>query len=59
MNAFDLDHPLRVDNCDGCGAIHWRDCVCSPTEERALPSPTPAAVEAARDARATRAERDR
>lgn len=59
MTAYDLDNPLRVDNCDGCGAIHWRDCVCSPTEERAVPSPTPAAVEASRRERLTRAERGR
>ncbi|MGC4088409.1 MAG: hypothetical protein QM756_11035 [Polyangiaceae bacterium] len=34
MNVFDLENPLRVDNCELCGAVHWRDCVCDPNQSR-------------------------
>lgn len=52
--AFDLDNPLRLDNCEVCGAIHWRDCVCDLSAPRS--APTPRAVERARSLRLVRAE---
>lgn len=54
MNAYDLDHPLRVDCCDVCGAADWRSCVCLASLPRR--QPTPAELERAREARLTRAE---
>jgi hypothetical protein len=57
VNGYDLDNPLRVDNCDRCGAIHWRDCRCDPTHPRT--PPTPEQIEAARRERLARAERAR
>jgi hypothetical protein len=53
--AFDLENPLRLDNCDARGAIHWRDYCCDPSAQRATPSP--AAVERSRTLRLVRAER--
>lgn len=53
----DLDTPLRVDDCERCGAIHWRDCVCDPSRPRFVP--TPKQVEESRDERLTKAERER
>jgi hypothetical protein len=47
---------LRLDNCQACGAIHWRDCCCESTELRA--EPTPVAVERSRGLRLVRAELD-
>lgn len=58
MTGEDLDNPLRVDDCPRCGAVHWRDCVCSPTKHSVRP-PTPAEVEAARRSRLTRSEVER
>ena len=55
MNAIDLNNPLRVDDCDVCGAIHWRDCVCDPT--RPFRQPTEAEIEAGREERLSRLER--
>jgi hypothetical protein len=55
MNGFDLENPLRVDNCEQCGAIHWRDCVCDPT--RPLRQPTEAELEVGREERLSRLER--
>jgi len=52
--AFDLENPLRLDDCEVCGAVHWRDCTCDPTAQRA--SPTPAAVERSRASRLVQAE---
>jgi hypothetical protein len=52
--AYDLDHRLRVDNCEVCGAIHWRDCVCDPSAPRA--APTPAQIDRSRALRLVRAE---
>jgi len=52
--AFDLDNPLRLDDCEVCGAVDWRDCACDPTTPRA--SPTPAAVERSRASRLVQAE---
>ena len=52
--AFDLENPLRVDNCEVCGAIHWRDCCCDPCAQRA--APTPAAIERSRALRLVRVE---
>jgi hypothetical protein len=56
LNAFDLDNPLRVDDCEACGAISWRDCTCVPGARRA---PTEAEIEAAREERLSRLERSR
>lgn len=56
MMPADLDHRLRIDDCDHCGAIHWRDCVCDPRRPRHVP--TADEIERARRARLTRAERD-
>lgn len=55
MNAFDLDHPLRVDDCEVCGAVHWRDCTCTPGVRR---EPTAEEVEFAREERLSRLERE-
>lgn len=52
--GFDLDHPLRVDNCEVCGAIDWRDCCCDPCAPRS--APTPQAVNQSRALRLLRAE---
>jgi hypothetical protein len=52
--GFDLENPLRVDNCEICGAVCWRDCVCNPNTPRS--APTPEAVERARALRLMRAE---
>ena len=54
--AHDLDNPLRCDDCEQCGAIHWRDCVCDPCAPRT--APTPQAVQRSRDLRLVRAEID-
>ena len=56
MTGYDLDTPLRVDDCPRCLAVHWRDCICDPDNPRRVP--TDAEVEAAREQRLTRAERD-
>jgi hypothetical protein len=56
VNGFDLDNPLRVDDCEVCGAIHWRDCVCSPGSARR--EPTDLEIELARDGRLSRPERE-
>jgi hypothetical protein len=55
MDAFDLDNPLRVDDCQRCGATHWRDCICDSRYPNR--QPTAAEIETARQARLTRAER--
>lgn len=55
MMAEDLDSPLRVDDCERCGAIHWRDCVCTPARTR--PAPSAAELELAREERLSRHER--
>jgi hypothetical protein len=55
MNGFDLENPLRVDNCEQCGAVHWRDCICSP--DRPFRQPTQAELEAGREERLARPER--
>ena len=52
--VHDLDHRLRVDDCEQCGAIHWRDCVCDPSAPRR--APTPDQVEQARVLRLMRTE---
>lgn len=52
---YELDNPLRVDDCEICGAIHWRDCVCQPGAPVA--DPPLDRLERARDERLTRAER--
>ncbi|MEI9951636.1 MAG: hypothetical protein WDO74_22315 [Pseudomonadota bacterium] len=52
--AYDLDHPLRLDNCERCGAIDWRDCCCDPCAPRT--APTPQAVNQSRALRLLRAE---
>jgi hypothetical protein len=54
MNALDFDNPLRVDDCDVCGAVHWRDCVCVPGARR---EPTAEELEFAREERLSRLER--
>ena len=54
MNGYDFDNPLRVDDCERCGAIDWRDCICDPS--RPNRQPTAAEIEAARARRLTRAE---
>jgi len=51
-----LDNPMRVDGCDLCDAVDWRDCCCDPTRPRRLP--TEAEIEQARRARLSRAELD-
>jgi hypothetical protein len=56
MTDEDLDNPLRVDNCEMCGAVHWADCVCSPESPHRVP--TDQEIEAARKARLVRAELD-
>lgn len=56
MNVFDLYNPLRVDHCEVCGAVHWRDCVCVPGARR---EPTAEELEAAREERLSRLERSR
>jgi hypothetical protein len=60
MDGYDLDHPLALDCCDGCGAIDWKDCVCYPTTrsrvQRAL---TAAELELGREERLALAERGR
>jgi len=55
VNAFDLDNPLRLDDCPQCGAVHWRDCVCVPAVREV---PNESEIEAARDSRLSCAERD-
>ena len=55
MNAYDLVNPLRVDNCEQCGAIHWADCTCVPGATRR--EPTAAELEAGREERLSRLER--
>lgn len=55
--ACGFESPLRTDDCERCGAIDWRDCVCDPA--RPYRTPTPAEIERAREARLTRAERQR
>jgi hypothetical protein len=57
LSSYDLDQPLRVDDCVRCGAIDWRDCSCDPS--RPNRQPTPAELEAARQARLTRTEREK
>ena len=52
----DLDHSLRLDNCEACGAIDWKDCVCSP-DARAHRTPTAAELERSRAERLSQAER--
>ena len=52
---YDLDNPLRIDNCETCGALNWRECVCDPSAPR--PKPTLEQIERSRDARLSRAER--
>ncbi|MEO8905515.1 MAG: hypothetical protein ABI488_23610 [Polyangiaceae bacterium] len=52
---FDLDNPLRVDDCERCGSVHWRDCICDPSLQRG--TPTDAEIEKGRAERLTRAER--
>ncbi|MEO7033100.1 MAG: hypothetical protein ABI548_04615 [Polyangiaceae bacterium] len=54
MNAYDLDNPLRVDNCDRCGALNWRECICD--SSRPFRQPTQIEIERARDERLTLAE---
>jgi hypothetical protein len=54
MDAFDLDNPLRFDDCERCGAIDWRDCICDP--RRPNRQPTPAEIERKRQSRLARAE---
>jgi hypothetical protein len=54
VNGFDLDNPLRVDDCERCGAVHWRDCVCDPDQVHR--QPTHAEIERARASLLTRAE---
>ena len=56
MTGEDLDHPLPLDGCERCGAIDWVDCICSAA--RPFRQPTSAEIEAAREARLTRAERE-
>jgi hypothetical protein len=56
MMGVDLDHPLPIDDCPRCGAVHWRDCCCDPRRPQRVP--TPDEVEAARRERLTRAERE-
>jgi len=50
----DLDHPLRLDDCERCGAVDWRDCVCDPCAPRTAPTPT--AIQRSRALRLVRAE---
>jgi hypothetical protein len=57
LSGEDLDNPLRVDDCEECGAVHWRDCVCDPSRPRRRPSL--AELDAARRERLTRSERGR
>jgi formylglycine-generating enzyme required for sulfatase activity len=54
VNGYDLDNPLRVDCCDVCDAVNWRECICDPTRPRR--KPTEAELERARRARLTRSE---
>ena len=54
----DLDSPLRVDDCVGCGAIHWADCVCQPDDRRRRP-PTGQELEQSRLARLVGTERSK
>ncbi len=54
MNEYDLENPLRVDCCDVCDAVNWRECVCDPSRPRH--KPTDAELERSRRARLTRAE---
>jgi len=28
MLGYDLDHPLRIDDCEGCG-FGWQSCACA------------------------------
>ncbi len=52
--AYDLDNPLKVDDCERCGAIDWRACICD--SSRPNRQPTAAEIERARTERLTRAE---
>lgn len=54
MTGYDLDHPLKLDSCDRCGAANWRECMCDCS--RPYRQPTPAELESARRTRLTRAE---
>jgi hypothetical protein len=56
MTGHDLDHPLRLDNCQKCGVVHWRDCVCTPGVRR---EPTAEEIETGREERLSLAERGR
>ena len=53
--TFDLENPLRVDNCEQCGAIHWRDCCCDPSSQS---EPSSTKAHEARRARLMRHELD-
>jgi hypothetical protein len=55
MDGYDLDNPLRLDNCDRCDAVYWRDCICD--SSRPNHQPTAAEIERSRQQRLTRAER--
>jgi hypothetical protein len=57
MMGVDLDSPLRVDDCERCGAVDWRDCVCDAS--RPHRQPTPDELELAREERLSLAERGR
>ena len=52
--AEDLDQRLSVDDCEMCGAVDWKDCVCVPAPQRR--APTAVEIERGRSSRLSRRE---